>query len=812
MQVDDDDDDPLLREPMPRNNSWQQNDINSNPNHHSNPNPNHHSNPNQNHHSDPKLNTSPNHYPDDYSDYGQGGMNEPVAGNFYQSAPDWLEGLNDEQRKAVETLEGPLLVLAGAGTGKTRVLTTRLAHILHQQRANLGQILCVTFTNKAANEMRERVEKLIGHGTSGMWIGTFHSIAARILRRHADLVGLNKDFTILDTDDQVRLLKQLSKDHNVDPKKWPPRALIHHISRWKDRALSPDQVPKSEYQALVGSSLAALYDSYNQRLTQLNAVDFGDLLVLNIKLFVENEDILSSYQARFHFMLVDEYQDTNVAQYLWLRLLARASGGREGVSNICCVGDDDQSIYGWRGAEVENILRFAKDFEGATIIKLECNYRSTEHILAAASKLIAHNQGRHGKTLWTNAKGGIKVQLRGVWDDMAEASLISQDMQQMRENGWNWSSFAVLVRAGFQTRPFEERFIANGIPYRVIGGLRFYEREEARDTLAYLRLVQSPSDDLAFLRIINKPTRGIGATTQERIRVWANMKQMSLYAAAGEMLDIGEIKGAAKANLTILLTQFANWRKQNLPEQQARLTEIILAESGYLDMWRNSNLPDAQGRIENLGELISAIKEFKSLADFLDHVALVMENETKGGGNYVSLMTLHGAKGLEFDGVYLPGWEEEVFPNPRALNEQGRDGVEEERRLAYVGITRARKRVMITFAAQRRVFGETQATMPSRFIDELPAEHVEKTIANGLYRGASHYQQSYGQARQYAQSKPVKSQSGKNSIGFVAGDRVHHDKFGSGTVRRVDRPHIMVTFDHTGDKLLFEDFLKSIAE
>ncbi|MFK7866199.1 MAG: ATP-dependent helicase [Alphaproteobacteria bacterium] len=755
-------------------------------------------------------------------DIPKAGLRQEIDSSMYSGTgeianPEWLDKLNEAQKQAVSTLDGPLLVLAGAGTGKTRVLTSRLAMILRQGRATHGQILCVTFTNKAAQEMRARVETLLGHGTDGMWIGTFHSLATRILRRHADLVGFNRDFTILDSDDQVRLIKQLSKDYHIDPKKWPPRALLHEISRWKDRALSPDQVPKTDYQALEGSKLDQLYAAYHEQLAQLNAMDFGDLLLYCIILLNQNPMLLEEYQRRFSYILVDEYQDTNVAQYLWLRLLARNSGGVAGVHNICCVGDDDQSIYGWRGAEIENILRFEKDYPGAEIVKLECNYRSSEAILAAASAVIANNKGRHGKSLWTDRKGGTKLQVRGVWDDYAEARLVADDMvKQKVDNDVKWSSFAVLVRASFQTRPFEEQFIAKGISYRVIGGLRFYEREEARDLLAYLRLIKSQSDNLAFMRIVNKPARGIGATSQAKIREWAENNQSSMFHAGKEMLDAQHFKGAAKTGLTKFYDFFQKWEKLNFINNHCALAESVVEDSGMARMWRESNLPDAPGRLENLSEFIAGMGEFESLISFLDHVALVMEANNAKTGDYASIMTLHGAKGLEFDQVYLPGWEEQVFPNPRALNEKGQSGIEEERRLAYVGITRARHRAMISYAAQRRVFGETLVTVPSRFLKELPADYIDASSSvSNRYQQSSYGSSTMPSTMPSSASRTARTASSRapsSSKRFIAGDRVFHDKFGAGTVRKVEHPHIMVTFDHTGDKLLFADYLHKINE
>ena len=728
-----------------------------------------------------------------------------------QETPEWIERLNPSQREAVETLEGPLLILAGAGTGKTRVLTTRLALLLHEGRAGFNQTLCVTFTNKAAREMRHRVEQLLGHGTDGMWLGTFHALGARILRRHADKLGFDSDFTILDMDDQFRLIKQLSKDLLKGRSDWSPRALMHEISRFKDQALPPEKVEAHQYQALEGSGLDQLYPIYHETLKRLNAMDFGDLLLHCINLFLTFPEVLASYQRQFRYILVDEYQDTNIAQYLWLRLLAQNSGGQQGVHNLCCVGDDDQAIYGWRGAEVGNILRFEQDFNDAKLVKLECNYRSSAPILNTASHLIHYNQGRHGKTLWTEQQGGFKPRVISVWDDHAEARVVAEDIDsRQKTDQLSWVSFSVLVRAGFQTRPFEEQFIARAMPYRVIGGLRFYEREESRDLLAYLRVMRSTDDDLALLRIMNKPTRGIGATTQAKMRTWADMKGCSLFTAMCEMLEANEIKGTAKKGSEQLIELHKNSQKFNPDRQHPELAEWLLDESGYRAKLQASKLPDAAGKLENLIEFVKAMRGFDGLGAFLDHVALVMDQDNEQGANFISIMTLHSAKGLEFDEVYLPGWEEQIFPNPRSIAESdhdgsGRNGIEEERRLAYVGITRARQRVTILHTTQRNLFGETSFVTPSRFINELPADQVDKINLVKVAAGRG----GYGQ--RFASPTIKQAFNHRESVQFEAGDRVHHDKFGDGTVRSVKHPHIMVTFDHTGDKLLFADYLQKIA-
>jgi DNA helicase II / ATP-dependent DNA helicase PcrA len=682
----------------------------------------------------------------------------------------YLKDLNPEQRLAVETLEGPVLVLAGAGTGKTRVLTTRIAHILATARAWPSEILAVTFTNKAAREMKQRIGAMVGQAVEGMpWLGTFHSIGVKILRRHAELVGLKPDFTILDVDDQIRLLKQLLEAENIDEKRWPARVLAGLIDSWKNRGLTPEQVPAGEAASFASGRGKKLYSAYQERLKVLNATDFGDLLLEAIRLFREQPEVLRQYQARFRYILVDEYQDTNVAQYLWLRLLGQSTGGRvhsgeaasslpsplagEGVSalregaqstpshlkNICCVGDDDQSIYGWRGAEVDNILRFEHDFPGAKIIRLERNYRSTAHILAAASHLIAHNEGRLGKTLRTEDEPGEKVRVTSCWDSEEEARAIGEEIEQLqRDDGSGHphllDEIAILVRASFQMREFEDRFVTLGLPYRVIGGPRFYERQEIRDALAYLRVIHSAADDLAFERIVNVPRRGLGDATVQLLHDHARKRRVPLAVAAQAMIGTDELKPKPRGALRDLLAAFERWRAQKDTLPHTRLAEVVLDESGYTEMWQKDRSADAAGRLENLKELIRSMEEFENLAGFLEHISLVMDTD-KSEGEAVSIMTLHSAKGLEFDTVFLPGWEEGLFPNQRTLDDQGRAGLEEERRLAHVGLTRARRRARIYFAANRRMHGLWSSNIPSRFLDELPEADVEIAESKAGYAG-----------------------------------------------------------------------------
>jgi DNA helicase-2/ATP-dependent DNA helicase PcrA len=736
--------------------------------------------------------------------------------------------LNEAQCRAVAAVDGAVLVLAGAGTGKTRVLTTRLAHILASRRAYSGEILAVTFTNKAAREMRERLEAMIGRAADGVWLGTFHALAARILRRHAETLGLTSTFTILDSDDQQRLLKQVIAAANIDERRWPARGLLGIIERWKDRGLVPDKVPAGEAGDWADGRAVALYRDYQQRLQTVNAADFGDLLLHNLTLFTENPEILDYYQHRFRYLLVDEYQDTNVAQYLWLRLLAQH------YKNLCCVGDDDQSIYSWRGAEIGNILKFESDFPGALIVRLEENYRSTPEILAAASGVIAHNRGRLGKTLWTQAETGDKVVVRGLWDAEQEARWAGEEIEALQRGGHALSEIAILVRAGFQTREFEERFISLALPYRVIGGPRFYERQEIRDALAYLRLVRQPADDLAFERIVNVPRRGIGTATLQQLHAAARAEGLPLVEAARLLIAGDRLPRAARNALAGFLAALDRWRADADAAPHTDLVQIVLDESGYTGMWQADKSPDAPGRLENLKELVVAMAEFENLAGFLEHVSLVMDNAADSAGDMVSLMTLHSAKGLEFDTVFLPGWEEGLFPSLRSMEEAGLKGLEEERRLAYVGLTRARRRAYVSFAANRQIHGRWQSAARSRFIDELPAEHIEIVTEMGLGAapswsgaasagswgagaspgwGADWYKaQGAHPARQprliESNAVPKRGQDIPRVGGFSIGDRVFHQKFGYGTVRLVEDNRLSIEFEKAGDKKVMDAFVE----
>ncbi|MFU0503148.1 ATP-dependent helicase [Pseudaminobacter sp. NGMCC 1.201702] len=824
-------------------------------------------------------------------------------------APDYLSGLNEEQRLAVETTEGPVLVLAGAGTGKTRVLTTRIAHILATGRAFPSQILAVTFTNKAAREMKNRVGLLVGEAIEGMpWLGTFHSIGVKILRRHAELAGLKSGFTILDTDDVIRLIKQLIQAEGLDDKRWPARQFAMMIDGWKNKGLGPSEIPEGDARAFANGKGRQLYQAYQERLITLNACDFGDLLCHPIRIFRQHHDVLAEYHRKFKYILVDEYQDTNTAQYMWLRLLAqrpkqshpaaesrepdRASepvrGPRGGPSpsgaerpvsenkvNICCVGDDDQSIYGWRGAEVDNILRFDKDFPGATVIRLERNYRSTAHILGAASHLIAHNEGRLGKTLFTDRPDpdDTKVNVHAAWDSEEEARAVGETIEQLQRQKHNLNDMAILVRASFQMREFEDRFVTLGLNYRVIGGPRFYERQEIRDAMAYLRVVAQPADDLAFERIVNVPKRGLGEAAIRQVHDTARALRIPMLAAAEKLAESDELKPKPRAALREVAANFARWQAALETTPHTELAATILDESGYTDMWKNDRSAEAPGRLENLKELIRSMEEYESLRSFLEHVALVMDSEQNEDLDAVSIMTLHSAKGLEFETVFLPGWEEGLFPHQRSLDEGGRSGLEEERRLAYVGLTRAKKNLHIWFVSNRRIHGLWQSTIPSRFLDELPEAHVEVADSGQSYGGyggggrqnpygASRFDKAgagafsntyatpgwqraqanrteatdrnwgsrsghaverigygetdsgYGAGRGSVKSRTIDGELVAKSVStepspFSVGDRVFHQKFGNGNIAAIDGNKLTIDFDKAGQKRVLDGFVSA---
>jgi DNA helicase II / ATP-dependent DNA helicase PcrA len=758
------------------------------------------------------------------------------------SGPPYLDGLNPEQRDAVEALDGAVLVLAGAGTGKTRVLTTRIAHILTTGRAYPSQVLAVTFTNKAAREMKHRIGGLIGGAVEGMpWLGTFHSIGVKILRRHHELAGLRSGFTILDTDDQIRLMKQVIEAAGLDKDRWPARQLANLIDSWKNKGLTPDKVPPGESFAFANGKGATLYAAYQARLKELNTCDFGDLLLEGLRLFLEHPDVLAEYHRKFKYILVDEYQDTNVVQYMWLRLLA------QGSPNICCVGDDDQSIYGWRGAEVDNILRFDKDFPGAKVIKLERNYRSTGHILAAASGLIDRNKGRLGKTLFTDGALGDKVTVTGVWDDEEEARIIGEDIEQAKKRGHALNEMAVLVRSSAQMRVIEDRFITLGLPYRVVGGPKFYDRQEIKDAIAYLQVTANPDNDLKFERIANVPKRGLGDTSLKRVHELARARGVPMFHAARQIIETDDLTGKARKALADLIRAFERWSGQLETLKHTELAELILDESGYTAMWQADKSPQAQSRLENLKELVRFMHQFENLGGFLEHISLVMDTDAGDDGDRVSLMTLHAAKGLEFETVFLPGWEEGLFPHQRAMDESGLAGLEEERRLAYVGVTRAKRRARISFAQNRRLRGLYQSATASRFVDELPDSNVEVIEAKSPFGSAY---SGFGQSNPYGKSRFEDAQpafgssystpgwqrakaaqttdawkkkpparapltldgelvaSSADEPSYAVGDRIVHQKFGGGEVVEVDGNKLTIAFDSGDRKRVVDSFVQ----
>ncbi|NIJ60590.1 ATP-dependent helicase [Qipengyuania flava] len=763
----------------------------------------------------------------------------PSAAPQDAQIPAYAARLNAPQREAVLTTEGPVLMLAGAGTGKTAALTARLAHLIATRRAWPSEILCVTFTNKAAREMRERVGRHIGDAVEGMpWLGTFHSIGAKMLRRHAELVGLQSNYTIIDTDDQLRLLKQLIQQNDLDEKRWPARQLAGLIDRWKNGGLNPGDLDAVENESYANGRGAQFYKLYQDRLIALNACDFGDLLLHILNIFRKHHDVLAQYQQRFKYILVDEYQDTNQVQYLWLRLLAQAR------KNICVVGDDDQSIYSWRGAEVANILKFEKDFPGAAVVKLEQNYRSTPQILAAASGLIGANSERLGKTLWTELPAGEKIRVIGVWDAPEEARRVGEDIERLESEGAPLDQIAILVRAQYQTREFEDRFIQIGLNYRIVGGYRFYERAEIRDALAYLRTIAQPADDLAFERIYNQPKRGLGAKTLEAMRRHARQVQMPLAAASLDLCETDELPARARNNLVGLLGQFVHWREQAEKVTPSELLRMVLAESGYEDMLQKDRSAESAGRLENLTELARAMEEYETLGDFLEHVSLVMDNDRADDGEKVTIMTMHAAKGLEFDHVFLPGWEEGVFPSQRAIDEGGLASLEEERRLAYVAITRAKRRCTILHAANRRIFGQWTSSIPSRFIEDLPEEYIstESTMTGGASLWRANWSESEDPFAHVSSNRPDRSgargpgwqralsggydttpkrlaEPGRSAASFAAqprtdialGARVFHDKFGYGCVTGQEGNKLTIEFEKAGEKRVLDSFV-SLAD
>lgn len=721
---------------------------------------------------------------------------------------DYLLFLNDSQIEAVTNTEGPLLVLAGAGTGKTKVLTTRIAHIIESNLASPENILAVTFTNKAAKEMTHRVSAI----TTAMHlnIGTFHSIAARILRIHINLLNanFNRNFTIIDQDEQLKLIKDIVKNNGIDVQTYPPKALLSIISRWKDLSLSPAKLSSADMQAPISKIAANVYSNYQNALVNSNALDFGDLLLYNNELFFQNSELLRHYQNKFKYILIDEYQDTNAAQYIWVRLFA------DKWRNICCVGDDDQSIYSWRGAEIQNILRFSQDFPNPKIVKLEKNYRSTQNILSVASTIISNNKNRHAKVLWTEKQGGDKVKIISCSNDKDEAYFITKEIEKFTNKKlYNLNEIAILVRAGFQTRAFEEAFINSTLPYRIIGGLKFYERLEIKDVLSYIRVSVNNNDNLAFERIINKPKRGIGAASLKQIKDHARDNQISLYNSAKQLIAFGALKGKIGENLKVLLNSIANWQQLYINEPAYIVTKKLLDDSGYLEIYRQEKTTEALARIENINEMLRALSEFESVGAFLEHTSLVMENDSIIGDTHgaVSIMTLHAAKGLEFNAVFLPGWEEGVFPHQRSLNE-GEKSLEEERRIAYVGVTRAKEILYITYASSRMIFNEIMRSLPSRFLNEINEENIEKSSSSFL---ASPQVFNHPHTSNYNNNKTVnnaffinKTNLGDDDANIRLGTKAEHSKFGLGTVIRINEDNIDVAFSGGIIKTIKQNFLR----
>jgi len=761
------------------------------------------------------------------------------SGSPEGQVPPYAARLNPPQREAVLTTEGPVLMLAGAGTGKTAALTSRLAHLVATRRAWPSQILCVTFTNKAAREMRERVAGHLGQAAEGIpWLGTFHSICAKMLRRHAELVGLQSNYTIIDTDDQLRLLKQLIVETGEDEKRWLPKQLAGLIDRWKNRGLNPNDLDASDNEAFANGRGKEFYQLYQDRMKALNACDFGDLMLHILNIFRKHHDVLADYQKRWRYILVDEYQDTNAVQYLWLRLLAQDH------KNICVVGDDDQSIYSWRGAEVANILRFEKDFPGAHVVKLEQNYRSTPQILGAASGLIRANSERHEKTLWTETNGGDKVRVIGVWDAPEEARRVGEEIERLEGEGAPLDQVAILVRAQYQTREFEDRFIQIGVNYRIIGGFRFYERAEIRDALAYLRVIAQPQDDLAFERIYNQPKRGLGAKTLEKMHQHARRTGLPLAAASLELADSDELPKRAATTIGGLMRQFLGWREAAEAMTPSDLMRLVLEETGYNDMLANDRSAESAGRAENLSELARAMEEYETLGDFLEHVSLVMDNDRGDDEDTVTIMTIHAAKGLEFDHVFCVGWEEGVFPSQRAIDEGGLASLEEERRLAYVAITRARRRCIILHAANRRIYGQWTSSIPSRFIEELPEEFIEQetTMTGGASLWRANWSESDDPFAHVARDRPDRAQTrgpgwqraiatgyetkqqrvaepGRSAASYAAkprsdiviGAMVQHDKFGTGCVVDQEGNKLEIEFEDHGTKRVIDSFVEVVS-
>tara|TARA_B100001996_G_scaffold373117_1_gene350260 strand:- start:1025 stop:3055 length:2031 start_codon:yes stop_codon:yes gene_type:complete len=636
--------------------------------------------------------------------------------------PDYLKNLNERQKEAVSYLNGPLLIVAGAGSGKTKVLTSRIAHIIKERKAFPSQILAVTFTNKAAKEMQNRVSSILNKEATGLsWLGTFHSISAKLLRKHASAVGLNSNFSIIDQDDQIRLIKNICNSENIDIKQLAPKYILSIIDRWKNKGFYPDQVIVNK-KDIYEKTILPLYKIYQKKLLDLNVCDFGDLLLHCVSIFENNSDIINIYSNNFKFIMVDEYQDTNFIQSKWLNLLSLKH------KNLCCVGDDDQSIYSWRGAEIKNFLEFDKIYNNAKIIRLEQNYRSTKNILEVASKLISNNQNRVGKNLTTIMNSGDLIKLNCYKNGKDEAINVADEIEKKLKKKYSLNNIAILVRAIFQTREFEERFLKTGIPYRILGGTKFYERAEIKDCIAYLRLIYQNKDDLSFERIINTPKRSVGNTTIKQIHDFAKKNELTLEISSKKLIEVNKIKPKTKIGLNSFLNLLSKWRNDLSIKKinHVKLLQIVLDESGYSSMLKNKKDLENENRLENIKELLNAMKEFDNLESFLEHVALATSIDQDWNGEKVNLMTMHGSKGLEFDVVFLPGWEEGLFPHQKSIEEKGDKGLEEERRLAYVGITRAKNLALISFSMSRLYQGDFIDSMASRFIEELPSKNIEK--------------------------------------------------------------------------------------
>ena len=738
----------------------------------------------------------------------------------------YLNSLNNQQKLAVTTLDGPLQVLAGAGSGKTKVLTTRIAYLLEQKKCFGQQILCVTFTNKAANEMRERVLQLVNSRSVAFpWLGTFHSICNKMLRKNAEAVNLKPNFSIIDTLDQIKLIKNILDSENIDLKKNPPKQIAFQIDSWKNKALLPQDITLKNQEFHLKNALQ-VYRVYQKKLQTMNCVDFGDLILHVVTILKKFEDIRKIYQNNFKYILVDEFQDTNYIQNLWLQLLTSEN------NNICVVGDDDQSIYSWRGAEVKNILNFKKEYKDTQSIKLEQNYRSTKNILNTASSLIANNEDRLDKNIWSDLGDGEKVKVKSYFDGRNEATGISDTIEQNLSKKYNLNNISILVRAAFQTREFEERFIKIGLPYRIIGGLKFYERSEIKDALSYLRLINQTNDDLSFERIVNKPKRSIGDSSLKKIHDYARIKDLSLFDASQEILKENILKPKTVQNLKNFLIHIHSWKANAKKIDHITLLENVLDESGYAMMLKNERTPEADDKLENLKELKASMKGYSSLDEFLENISLQTSIDEEWDGEKINIMTIHSAKGLEFDAVFLPGWEEGLFPHQKSIDEKGVTGIEEERRLAYVAITRAKKDLYISFALQRKFFGRQNdnydfySSLQSRFIDELDKKYLEISIdeekdddfvfdqdfnieSKKNSPGWKRYQDNLNQPKENIKTINYT----ENLTEFTVGETVKHDGFGEGKIIHIEGNKLLINFKNQGEKKVIDKFIsKAVNE